>query len=101
VLTKDAIYGMHFLFAVFPMVGIQMVSSNFFLAVGMPKQAIFLSLTRQLLFLIPCLLVLPHFFGILGVWVSLPMADFISFVLTAYMVVRQFKKFKTTPSPLN
>jgi Na+-driven multidrug efflux pump len=93
-LIKEAIYGMRIVFAVFPVVGFQMVASNFFLSTGMPRQAIFLSLTRQLLFLLPFLIFLPKLFGILGVWVSLPIADFLAFVLTAFMLAHQFRKFK-------
>ncbi|GHU59527.1 hypothetical protein FACS189411_16440 [Bacteroidia bacterium] len=93
-LIQTAIYGMRIVFAAFPTVGFQMVSSNFFMSVGMPKQSIFLSLTRQLIFLIPLLIILPKFFGILGVWISLPASDFIAFILAAIMLVRQFRKFK-------
>ena len=92
-LIQTAIYGMQIIFAAFPTVGFQMVSSNFFMSVGMPKQAIFLSLTRQLIFLIPLLVILPKFFGILGVWISLPASDFIAFILSAIMLVRQFRRF--------
>jgi putative MATE family efflux protein len=94
-LIREAVYGMHLVFAVFPVVGFQMVASNFFLSIGMSKQAIFLSLTRQLLFLIPCLVVLPRFLGITGVWVSLPAADLTASVLTACMLVAQFRKFSS------
>ena len=55
-LISAASYGLHIVFAVFPIVGFQMVATNFFLSIGMSKKAIFLSLTRQMLFLIPCLI---------------------------------------------
>jgi Na+-driven multidrug efflux pump len=71
-----------------------MVATNFFLSVGMSGKAIFLSLTRQALFMIPCLIVLPQFFGVLGVWISLPTADFTASALTAFMLFRQFGKLK-------
>ncbi|WP_289201637.1 MATE family efflux transporter [Parabacteroides goldsteinii] len=93
-LVKAAVFGLHIVFAVFPIVGFQMVSTNFFLSIGMSKKAIFLSLTRQMLFLIPCLIVLPRFFGTLGVWISMPVADTIATVVTAIVLVNQFKKFK-------
>ncbi|MDR1356935.1 MAG: MATE family efflux transporter [Tannerellaceae bacterium] len=92
VLIAEAGYGMRIVFAVFPVVGFQMVATNFFLSIGKSGQAIFLSLTRQLLFLVPCLIVLPRFFGIAGVWVSLPAADLIATVLTAFMIAAQFRK---------
>jgi putative MATE family efflux protein len=93
-LIRVAVDGLHLVFAVFPVVGFQMVATNFFLSIGMSRQAIFLSLTRQLLFLIPCLIMLPRFFGIWGVWISLPVADLLAFVLTAFMLSRQFGRFK-------
>ena len=93
-LVKAAVFGLHIVFAVFPIVGFQMVATNFFLSIGMSKKAIFLSLTRQMLFLIPCLIVLPRFFGTLGVWISMPVADTIATVVTAIVLVNHFKKFK-------
>ena len=93
-LVKAAVFGLHIVFAVFPIVGFQMVATNFFLSIGMSKKAIFLSLTRQMLFLIPCLIVLPRFFGTLGVWISMPVADTIATVVTALVLVNQFRKFK-------
>ena len=89
-----AVYGMRITVMFFPLVGFQMVVSNFFQSIGMAKKAIFLSLTRQVIFLIPFLLILPHFFGITGVWASLPAADFVAFVVSAIMLVIQIKKFK-------
>jgi putative MATE family efflux protein len=93
-LIRVAVDGLHIVFIIFPVVGFQMVATNFFLSIGMSKQAIFLSLTRQLLFLIPCLLTLPYFFGIWGVWSSLPLSDVLASVLTAVMLATQFRKFK-------
>jgi putative MATE family efflux protein len=94
VLIREAVYGMHLVFAVFPVVGFQMVATNFFLSVGLSRQAIFLSLTRQLLFLIPCLIIFPKFWGITGVWVSLPAADLTASVFTAFVLIAQFRKFR-------
>ncbi|MDR1500009.1 MAG: MATE family efflux transporter [Tannerellaceae bacterium] len=92
VLMREAVYGLHIVFAVFPVVGFQMVATNFFLSIGKSRQSIFLSLTRQLLFLVPCLIVLPRFFGIAGVWISLPVADLTATVLTTFMIASQFRK---------
>ena len=89
-----AVYGMRITVMFFPLVGFQMVVSNFFQSIGMAKKAIFLSLTRQVIFLIPFLLILPHFFGIIGVWASLPAADLVAFIVSAIMLVIQIKKFK-------
>lgn len=94
-LVSVAVKGLHIVFLVFPIVGFQMVASNFFLSVGLSRQAIFLSLTRQLIFLIPSLIILPRFFGQVGVWGSIPLADFTAAIVTAIMLMRQFRKFKT------
>jgi len=93
-LKRIAVKGLRVVFAVFPIVGFQMVATNFFLSIGMPKKSIFLSLTRQLIFLIPFLLVLPHFWGTLGVWISIPFADLSAAILTWLVLMNQFKKFK-------
>lgn len=82
----------------FPIVGFQMVTANFFQSIGMAKKAIFLSLTRQVLFLIPCLLILPNFFGSTGVWISMPIADLVACIVAAIMLWQQFRSFrKETP----
>jgi Na+-driven multidrug efflux pump len=60
----------------------------------MAGKAIFMSLSRQVLFLLPCLLILPRFFGVYGVWYSLPAADLLSSIIAAYLLVRQYRKFK-------
>jgi Na+-driven multidrug efflux pump len=71
-----------------------MVTANFFQSIGMAGKAIFMSLSRQLLFLLPCLLVFPYFWSINGVWFSMPVADFISSIIAAVMLIHQFKSFK-------
>lgn len=76
-----------------PIVGFQMVSTNFFQSLGMVSKSIFLSLSRQLLFLIPCLFLLPAVFSEKGVWLSFPASDFISTIITFAMIVKLFKKF--------
>jgi putative MATE family efflux protein len=93
-LISESVFGMRLIFCVFPLIGFQMVASNFFMSIGMSKKAIFLSMTRQVLFLIPCLLILPRFLGTLGIWISLPISDFISTVVTAVLLIRQFRKFQ-------
>ncbi len=70
-LIELVIPGMRIVFIFFPIIGFQMVASNFFQSIGIPGKAIFMSLSRQVLFLLPSLLILPHFFGVNGVWYSL------------------------------
>ena len=71
-----------------------MVTSNFCQSIGMAPKAIFLSLTRQLIFLVPFLLILPGFFGSNGVWMSMPMADTAATTLAAILLWKQFRKFR-------
>ena len=77
-----------------PLVGYQIVVTNFFQCIGMAGKSIFLSLTRQFLLLWPALFILPHFFEIDGVWYSLPTADFLATMLTAILFIWQVNKFK-------
>ncbi|NDV96372.1 MATE family efflux transporter [Dysgonomonas sp. 521] len=77
-----------------PLVGYQIVVTNFFQCIGMAGKSIFLSLTRQFLMLLPALFILPRFFGINGVWYSLPTADFLATVLTAILFILQVRVFK-------
>ena len=71
--------------------GIQPVTSNFFTSIGAPKKGIFLSLTRQIIFLLPLLLIFPYFFGIDGVMYTAPIADFAAAAFSIGMAVREFK----------
>lgn len=94
--------GFRVYFICFPVVGCQIIITNFFQSIGKPKLSIFLSLTRQLLFLIPFLLILPAFFGIDGVWASMAASDFLAFVVAVITLIimmrRQNRKFMSAPS---
>lgn len=85
--------GARVVFLAFPIVGFQIVTSNFFQSLGMAKKAIFLSLSRQLLFLAPCLIILPRLIGVKGVWLSLPISDIISTIVTIFMLRTLLKQF--------
>ncbi len=93
-LITIAITGITIVFITFPIDGFQMVTSNFFQSIGKPGKAIYLSLTRQVLFLLPCLLILPTLFGVKGVWMSMPIADVIAGINAGYLLFREFKKTK-------
>jgi putative MATE family efflux protein len=93
-LINMAAEGLRIVMIFFPIVGFQMVTTNFFQSIGMAGKAIFLSLTRQLLFLLPCLLILPQIFGVKGVWYSMPTADLAASVVSAFMLFSQFRQFK-------
>ena len=86
--------GLRIVVMFFPIIGFQMVTSNFFQSIGMASKAIFLSLTRQLLFLVPCLLVPPRFWGSTGIWISMPISDLAASIVAGIMLYRQFKIFK-------
>lgn len=78
----------------FPVIGFQMVVTNFFQSIGKAGISIFLSLTRQMLFLIPLLVILPPMMGVNGVWYSLPISDTLAAIMAAYMIIRHIKKLK-------
>ena len=78
----------------FPLVGFQMVITGFFQSIGKAKISMFLSLSRQMLFLLPLLIVLPPILGVDGIWCSLPTADTISAILAGVMMVIYMRKFK-------
>ncbi|MBQ2393837.1 MAG: MATE family efflux transporter [Alistipes sp.] len=93
--------GMRLSFMMFPIVGFQMVATNFFQSLGMASKAIFLSLSRQLLFLLPGLLLLPHLFADYtsweaswGVWCAIPLSDLLSAIVTLVLLISQLRKFR-------
>ena len=93
-LISRAAEGFRIAVLVFPIVGFQMVTSNFFQSIGMANKAIFLSLTRQLLFLLPCLIILPTFMGATGIWWSMPASDLAASIVAAVLLHKQFQAFK-------
>lgn len=97
-LIRIASEGFRIMAMFFPIVGFQMVTCNFFQSIGMAGKAIFLSLTRQMLFLIPCLIILPRHYGAIGVWASMPSADLAAVVVSSIMLIYQLKKFRMMSS---
>ena len=92
-LTELAANALRILTFVFPIVGFQIIGTNFFQSLGIVKKSIFLSLSRQLLFLLPALYILPLFIGTEGVWYSFMVSDILSASLTAILIRQTFKKF--------
>ena len=92
-LTEIAANALRILTFVFPIVGFQIIGTNFFQSLGIVKKSIFLSLSRQLLFLLPALYILPLFIGTEGVWYSFMVSDILSASLTAILIRQTFKKF--------
>ena len=91
-LIDMAIDGIRINMLVFPIIGFQMVITNFFQCIGKVKISIFLSLSRQLLFLLPLLLVFPWFWGLNGVWAALPASDSIAAIVALVMMHLFMKK---------
>lgn len=93
-IVEAATEGLRIVLSVFPLVGFQVVVGGFFQYIGKAPLAIFISLTRQLLFLLPLLWFLPRQFGAEGVWISMPIADTASIILAAVLFVWQIRKIK-------
>ena len=91
-LMEKSIKGMRLVVGMFPLVSLSMVIGNFFQSIGQPKQAIFLSLSRQVVFLIPSLWILPMFFDIAGVWVSFMVSDFLASAVAIILLLNFIKK---------
>lgn len=94
-----SVVGLRICCAMFPFVGCQIVISNFFQSIGRAPVSIFLSLSRQLLFLLPLLLILPDIWSTNGVWWSMPISDFIAFVIAVVaLMIHQRSIHKKYPS---
>lgn len=93
-MIEMAVVGMRYNCLLFPIVGFQMVTGSFFQSIAQPGKSIFLSLSRQLLFLVPFIIIFPHFWGINGVWISLPASDFVSAIFSASLLGHYFRKHK-------
>lgn len=83
--------GIRIFLVMLPIIAFQIVSANYFQAVGKPKHSMFLSLSRQVIILIPLLLILPGIFRLDGVWIAGPASDFLSSLLTAFFIIKELK----------
>lgn len=93
-LIEMSVSAIRFNMLVFPVIGFQMVVTNFFQCIGKVKISIFLSLSRQLVLLLPALAILPLFFNLNGVWASLPVSDALASVIAFTIMVFYMRKFK-------
>jgi Na+-driven multidrug efflux pump len=100
-ISRIGIQGMRIYLAMFPIIGFQVVSSNYFQATGKPKHSMLLSLSRQVLILIPALITLPRLFdlGLTGVWLAGPLADLIASIITAFFIFRSLKTLGNENTP--
>ncbi len=95
-LIAMGVHALDIFFKVIPLVGVQMLGSSYFQAVGKAKQATFLGLSRQVLIFIPILIILPRFWGLEGVWWSAPLSDLSAFLLTAVVLFYEMKQMGKT-----
>lgn len=99
-LIEQSVVGLRITMVTFPIIGFQMVTGNFFQSIGMAQKAIFLSLTRQIIFLIPAVLILPQFYGLNGIWYSMPLSDLLATFTSGIMLINQFRQFKNQPGSI-
>lgn len=93
-LIRLSVNGMRIMMAAFVLVGSQMVITNFFQSIGKAKISMFLSLSRQMIFLLPMLLLLPLFLGVDGIWWAMPISDTIAEIVAVVMMMKYMRKFK-------
>lgn len=99
-LMAEAARGLRIAMLLFPFVGMQIVSSAFFQSIGMPGKSILLSLTRQMIFFLPGVLLLPQFFerAVDGVWYAMPVSDLAATIISAVLFILQLRKLKLQTS---
>ena len=88
--------GMRIYLVMLPIIGFQVTVVGYFQATGKPRKSLFLSLARQLIFLVPMIWILPRFFGLKGVWLASPVADFASAAVTALWLYQDLKQLGQT-----
>lgn len=93
-LINMAATGLRICILMFPLVGAQIVISNFFQSIGKAKVSIFLSLSRQLVYLLPCLLLFPGWYGLNGIWMSMPVSDGLAFITAVISLMIYIKRIK-------
>jgi putative MATE family efflux protein len=95
-LMEIGTHGIRIFLIMLPVIGFQIVSTSYFQATGKPGKAMFLTLSRQVILLLPLLLILPRFFGLTGVWMAAPFSDVGSSLLTGFFLFREIKKINKT-----
>ncbi|HBW37457.1 MAG TPA: hypothetical protein DEF89_20055 [Desulfosporosinus sp.] len=89
-------FGLRIFLMMLPLIGFQVMAINYFQATGKPRKSLFLSLSRQLIFLVPMILILPKFWGLTGVWCAGPVADVASAALTVVWLKKDLKQLDPT-----
>ncbi|MEZ5335769.1 MAG: MATE family efflux transporter [Methanolobus sp.] len=90
-LVSSGKYAIRIMVMALPLVGFQVVGASLYQTLGKAQPSFLLAMSRQLLFLIPLVITLPHFFQLTGVWMAFPLSDSLSFILTLIMKIREFK----------
>ena len=100
-LIESGIFPFRMIVLLFPFIGFQIIGAGFFQSIGKAVPSIALSLTRQVLFLIPLIVLLPLSMGINGIWISFPIADFLAIAVTGILLAREIKKINRLELALN
>jgi Na+-driven multidrug efflux pump len=87
-----SVHGLRLVILALPIVGFQVVASHFFQAVGKAKIAMFATLFRQVIGLIPLLFILPEYWGITGIWLAYPIADTMAAIAVSVLLVREWRR---------
>ena len=95
-LTDITISGMRIFLLSMPIIGVQMTASNYYQAVGKSTKAMIIGLTRQVIFLIPCFIILPKFFGLRGVWAAGPTADTLAVIVSLIAIILEMRNLKNS-----
>lgn len=86
--------GMQIVLAMLPILGFQLISAQYFQAVGKARYAIFLSLSRQVILLIPLIVIMPNLFGLMGAWIATPLADLGAAIITGIFLLQELRKLR-------
>jgi len=97
-LIEQSARGLRLILLAFPIVGFSIVVGNFFQCIGKAKRAIIISVSRQMLFIVPLLYILPQHLGVDGVWYAIPIADALAALLAAGLLIYQLRKLRKNPS---
>lgn len=91
-LISNATFPLRMIMLLFPLVGFQVIGAGFFQSIGKAVPSIILSLTRQVLYLLPLLILLPLALGVNGIWMAFPIADFLAIITTGIFLRRELRK---------
>ena len=86
--------GMKIVLAMLPILGFQLIGAQYFQAVGKAKHAVFLSMSRQVILLIPLIIMMPNLFGLMGAWIATPLADLGAAIITGIFLLKELRKLR-------